>query len=114
MPGKHEGRGYSVREIIAWRFGQRGEGESTAEAQRRQAIAKADLAELVRDEKRVSVISIDEHTRQKRNLARVFVGILERAGPELSTLVAGRTPSECRAKIEAYMMARRAELAGDK
>ncbi len=112
--GKH---GYDVDDWLAWRAGRPGRrppldmtDPDLAESIRRKTAAEARLKEHELGVKRQQFLPREEHERAVREVARVFVTVLERAGPELAVLLAGVKRTAWRETIDGWTAQQRTEL----
>lgn len=109
MPAKTE-RGYDVRDIIAWRFGQSEDVEERASARRRLEVAKADLAELDRDSRRGQLVNRNDVKKQNIKRMRAFVTMLDSVGSEMAGKIAGKRMAEVKKLLDAYAVQCRERL----
>jgi len=99
--------GWDIRAVIAWRLGGcpnpgAEDGETTEEAKRRLAIAKANLAEQASRERGGELVEAAEARAREAELMRWAVSIFERAGSELASKLAGKSPSAARKVVDDY------------
>jgi len=102
------------RYAIAAGTGESGDGEfeTKQEADRRKAIAQANLIELQEARQRGETISKAEHLAGRMALLKWFAAIMATAGTELQSRLAGKRPAEQRKIVEAYFTDIRRQVSG--
>lgn len=112
-------RGYSLRDWFAWRAGRQvgqnnGHQDAGLAADRRLKEAKAQREEVKLARERDELIDAEESQRRRLGILKLCTGIMDRAGSELTPLVAGKKPGEVKRIVARYFRDRRREIVDGK